>query len=581
MAVTPRHELLTMDSTTGDPTGTFSESMRRLDARVGTSVEAVLSTPPGSPVEGQMWLLGTTPTGAWAGHGNEIAYRTSTGWYYIEPFEGWTLYNKTTNSLQTYDGAFWTDVTGTDSSSNEGLESIELASTVADGNVTLDETTTTFQGVTLTDGMIFLPTAQTDATQNRPYVVSTTTDWAPYTGFEDTDAVTAGAAFVISNGDNVGKIFRLETTGVAGTDDLVWNTEAYTYVSRLVPISKNNASLSLTKTYDDKHIFATGSSAKTWTIPLNSTSNRSAGAGFRVQKFGTGNVTISGVSGVEINGVDAGSVSITEQYDTVEFIKKGANTWVAVWMLDPSSFVGGGGDVVGPASATDNAIALFDGTTGELLQDSAVVISTDGTLASDSDGKVPTEQAVKTYVDATVGGGGHNPQGVHTIFVPAVAMVSRTTNGAPAGTIETSTNKVMIKTLDFDASTQEFAQFSIRMPKSWNEGTVTAAFTWSHPSTTTNFGVVWAIQGLARSDDDALDTAFGTEQTIADTGGTTNDIYITSATSAITIAGTPASEDLVIFQVKRVPSDGSDTMAVDARLHGVTIYYTTNADNDT
>jgi hypothetical protein len=159
-------------------------------------------------------------------------------------------------------------------------------------------------------------------------------------------------------------------------------------------------------------------------------------------------------------------------------------------------------------------------------------------------------------------------------------MISRTTNGAAAGSVETTTNKIMLSSLDFDTTTQEFAQFSIRMPKSWNESTVTARFTWSHPSTTTNFGVVWALEAIALSDDDAGDTAFGTAQQIADTGGTTNDIYISGATPALTIGGTPAAEDWVVFQVKRVVADGSDTMAVDARLHGVTLYITTDAAND-
>jgi len=40
--------------------------------------------------------------------------------------------------------------------------------------------------------------------------------------------------------------------------------------------------------------------------------------------------------------------------------------------------VSGTGDVVGPASATDNAVARFDGTTGKLIQNSAVTIA-DGT----------------------------------------------------------------------------------------------------------------------------------------------------------------------------------------------------------
>jgi len=171
--------------------------------------------------------------------------------------------------------------------------------------------------------------------------------------------------------------------------------------------------------------------------------------------------------------------------------------------------------------------------------------------------------------------------GKETIWVPSAAMVPRTTNGCAAlASVEMTTNKNMFRTLDFDTTTQEFAQFSIRMPKSWNEGTITAAFTWSHASTTTNFGVVWALEAVAISDDDAGDVAYGTAQQVADTGGTTNDIYITAATSAITIAGTPQAEDWVNFQVKRVPSDGSDTMAIDARLHGVTLYITTDAAND-
>lgn len=170
--------------------------------------------------------------------------------------------------------------------------------------------------------------------------------------------------------------------------------------------------------------------------------------------------------------------------------------------------------------------------------------------------------------------------GKQTLWVPAAAMTPRTTNGPATGTVEMSTNKNMVKTLDFDSSTQEFAQFDVRMPKSWNEGTVTFVPVWSHPSTTTNFGVVWAVDAVAVSDDDALDVAFGTEQTSTDTGGTTNDLYHGPESAAITIAGSPATADYVMFRVKRNPSNASDTMAVDARLHGITLLYTTDATND-
>lgn len=170
--------------------------------------------------------------------------------------------------------------------------------------------------------------------------------------------------------------------------------------------------------------------------------------------------------------------------------------------------------------------------------------------------------------------------GLHNIWIPATAMTPATTNGPAWGSVELTTNKEMFSTLDFDTTTAESAWFSLRMPKSWNEGTVTFEPVWSHAATTTNFGVVFSLAGIALSNDDAGDTAVGTVQTSTDTGGTTSDIYIGPTSSAITIAGTPAAQDLVYFKIARVPSDGSDTMAIDARLHGITLNITTDADTD-
>lgn len=168
------------------------------------------------------------------------------------------------------------------------------------------------------------------------------------------------------------------------------------------------------------------------------------------------------------------------------------------------------------------------------------------------------------------------------IWIPATAMIPRTTNGAAAGLGETTTNRVMRRTYDFDASTIEYVQFSMQMPKSWDEGTVTFAPWWSHPSTATNFKVSWGLQAVALSNDDALDTAFGTAQFSNDTGGTTDDLYKGDESSAITIAGSPAAEDVVIFQIQRKADDATnDTMTVDARLHGIMLYITTAAAIDT
>lgn len=58
------------------------------------------------------------------------------------------------------------------------------------------------------------------------------------------------------------------------------------------------------------------------------------------------------------------------------------------------------GDVVGPSSATDNAIVRFDGTTGKLIQNSTVTIDDDGNIISPDSiqfsGTVPATQPVGT-----------------------------------------------------------------------------------------------------------------------------------------------------------------------------------------
>lgn len=157
----------------------------------------------------------------------------------------------------------------------------------------------------------------------------------------------------------------------------------------------------------------------------------------------------------------------------------------------------------------------------------------------------------------------------------ATDMKPSATGGASVlAQVATSANRPDILTLDFNASTAQYAQFFLPMPKGWDLGTVSAQFLWSHASTTTNFGVVWGIQAVAVSDADLLDVAYGTAQTITDTGGATNVLYISPETSAITIAGTPAVGDMVCFRVYRDATAGADTLAINARLHAVKLYYT-------
>lgn len=58
------------------------------------------------------------------------------------------------------------------------------------------------------------------------------------------------------------------------------------------------------------------------------------------------------------------------------------------------------GAVVGPTTSVASNIPTFSGTTGKVIQDSGVSVSTDGTLATNNNTKVPTEGAIRTYLAA-------------------------------------------------------------------------------------------------------------------------------------------------------------------------------------
>ena len=68
--------------------------------------------------------------------------------------------------------------------------------------------------------------------------------------------------------------------------------------------------------------------------------------------------------------------------------------------------------------------------------------------------------------------------------------------------------------LDFDKDSDEFAQFAVAFPKSWDAGTVTFQFFWSGIAATT--GVALNLQGVAFADNDSIDTAYGTAVVVQD-----------------------------------------------------------------
>ena len=182
-------------------------------------------------------------------------------------------------------------------------------------------------------------------------------------------------------------------------------------------------------------------------------------------------------------------------------------------------------------------------------------------------------------MDAADATGAVKIAGLETIFVPAQAMFGTTTNGAEANAVETTATRPEMKVLDFDASTAEYAQFSIAMPKSWNEGTVTFQAFWS-PSTTNTGDCLIGLQGVSVANDSTSYVVFGTAIDVTDTGtGTVEDVLVSPVSAAVTIASA-AADTYTYFQVVRNAAAGGDTFTGDVRLLGIKLFYTTDAAND-
>ena len=167
--------------------------------------------------------------------------------------------------------------------------------------------------------------------------------------------------------------------------------------------------------------------------------------------------------------------------------------------------------------------------------------------------------------------------GKESIWVPSNSMTPATTNGAARASVETTATRPDMQVLDFDKDADEYAQFSVAFPKQWNLGTVTFQVFWSGIAATTD--VDWGVQAVAMNDNETIDVAFGTAVVVTDNAqGAVEELLVSAESGAITIAGTPADNDLTYFQIYRDVS--GDAMAGDARLHGVKIFYTTDAAND-
>ncbi len=107
MATTPHLGITLVEQAQAQKEVTVNMALARIDAVLNNGAKSkAVTTPPGSPAAGDVYIVAALPTGAWAGQAGNIAY-FDTVWRFITPREGITLWVNDEDLSYSFDGAAW------------------------------------------------------------------------------------------------------------------------------------------------------------------------------------------------------------------------------------------------------------------------------------------------------------------------------------------------------------------------------------------------------------------------------------------------------------------------------------------
>jgi Protein of unknown function (DUF2793) len=87
---------------------THNEALKLLDALVQLSVlDRDLATPPGSPTNGDRYLIAASPTGSWSGQAGKITAYLDGVWTFFTPSVGWICYIVDESLAVAWNGTAW------------------------------------------------------------------------------------------------------------------------------------------------------------------------------------------------------------------------------------------------------------------------------------------------------------------------------------------------------------------------------------------------------------------------------------------------------------------------------------------
>jgi hypothetical protein len=90
---------------------THNDALVRLDALVDLYIlDRDLAAPPGSPTDGDAYVVAASPTGAWAGQAGNIAYRIDGAWRFFVPVKGLAAYVADEQTIIVFTAGGWVNL---------------------------------------------------------------------------------------------------------------------------------------------------------------------------------------------------------------------------------------------------------------------------------------------------------------------------------------------------------------------------------------------------------------------------------------------------------------------------------------
>lgn len=107
MTTTPRLGLAYLVASQAQKEVTHNEALNDVDALMHCApISKTLNTPPSTPAEGDTYIVGSAPTGAWSGQAGKLALYYG-GWRFKTPKAGWMTFLASDGRLYLYDGSAW------------------------------------------------------------------------------------------------------------------------------------------------------------------------------------------------------------------------------------------------------------------------------------------------------------------------------------------------------------------------------------------------------------------------------------------------------------------------------------------